>query len=268
LNKKSGLPSLLELLSLKNKTALITGAGSGIGEAIAGRFAEAGANLELVDIDEERLAKVKAQLERFNVEVCIHKVDLSKKQEIDSLWTALARKAPDVLVNNAGIYPSKCFLTVDDPFLQRVLEVNLKSVFWMCQHMLKTRLKMGGVIINVGSIEAILPLKPELCHYDLSKAAIMALTRALAAEYGKRGFRINVLVPGGVWTQGTKGIAKDVLKFKPSILGTGIEYGLRTPLGRMGSPDEIARMALVLASDFSSYVQGALIVVDGGFLSA
>ncbi len=96
----------------------------------------------------------------------------------------------------------------------------------------------------------------------------MTLTRALASEYGKRGFRINVLVPGGVWTEGTKGVAKDALKFKPSIVKTGIEYGLRTPLGRMGAPDEIARMALVLASDFSSYMQGSLVVVDGGFLSA
>jgi 3-oxoacyl-[acyl-carrier protein] reductase len=268
LNKKNGLPSLTELLSLKNKTALITGAGSGIGEAIAGRFAEAGANLELVDIDEERLVKVKEGLKQFNVQVGIHKIDLSKKEQIDSLWRTLAGKEPDVLVNNAGIYPSNCFLNVEDAFLQKVLDVNLKSVFWMCQHMLKTRSKMGGVIINVGSIEAILPLKPDLSHYDLSKAAVMALTRALAAEYGKKGFRINVLVPGGVWTAGTKGVAKDVFKFKPSILGTGIEYGMRTPLGRMGSPDEIARMALVLASDFSSYVQGALIVVDGGFLSA
>jgi 3-oxoacyl-[acyl-carrier protein] reductase len=268
LNKKSSLPSLSELLSLKNKTVLITGAGSGIGEAIAGRFAEAGASLELVDIDEERLTKVKADLKQFNIEVGIHKIDLSKKEEINSLWKTLAGKEPDVLVNNAGIYPSKCFLNVEEAFLQKVLDVNLKSVFWMCQHMIKTRIKKGGVIINVGSIEAILPLKTDLCHYDLSKAGVMALTRALAAEYGKRGFRINVLVPGGVWTEGTKGVAKDVLKFKPSIVSTSIEYGMRTPLGRMGSPDEIARMALVLASDFSSYVQGALIVVDGGFLSA
>jgi 3-oxoacyl-[acyl-carrier protein] reductase len=268
LNKKSRLPSLPELLSFQNKTALITGAASGIGEAIAYRFAEAGASLELVDVDDAKLVKVQENLKRFNVEVNVHKVDLSKKDEIDNLWKALESKAPDILVNNAGIYPSKCFLTVDDAFLQKVLDVNLKSVFWMCQHMIKERSKKGGVIINMGSIEAVLPLKEALCHYDLSKAGVMTLTRALASEYGKRGFRINVLVPGGVWTEGTKGVAKDVFKFKPSIVKTGIEYGLRTPLGRMGSPDEIARMALVLASDFSSYMQGSLVVVDGGFLSA
>ncbi len=268
MGKKSGLPSLSELLSLQNKTALITGSASGIGEAIAYRFAEAGASLELVDINEASLSEVKENLKQFNVEIGIHKIDLSKKEEIDSLWAGLAGKEPDVLVNNAGIYPSKCFLNVEDAFLQKVLDVNLKSVFWMCQHMIKGRSKKGGVIINMGSIEAIMPLKEELCHYDVSKAGVMALSRALASEYGKRGFRINVLVPGGVWTQGTKDVAKDVLKFKPSLVKTGIEYGLRTPLGRMGAPDEIARMALVLATGFSSFVNGALIVVDGGFLSA
>ena len=132
MNKKSGLPSLPELLSLQNKTALITGSASGIGEAIAYRFAEAGASLELVDINETSLSEVKENLKQFNVEIDIHEIDLSKKEEIASLWVGLAGKEPDVLVNNAGIYPSKCFLNVDDAFLQKVLEVNLKSVFWMC----------------------------------------------------------------------------------------------------------------------------------------
>jgi 3-oxoacyl-[acyl-carrier protein] reductase len=127
---------------------------------------------------------------------------------------------------------------------------------------------MGGVIINTGSIEAIMPLKEELSHYDISKAGVMALTRALASEYGKHGFRINVLVPGGVLTPGTKSMAKEALKFKLGVVKSGIEYTMRTPLGRLGKPDEVARMALVLASDLAAYVQGTLIAVDGGFLSA
>ena len=113
-----------------------------------------------------------------------------------------------------------------------------------------------------------MPLKEGLSHYDISKAGVMVLSRALASEYGRHGFRINVIVPGGIWTSGTKNVAKDVMKFKPSVLMAGIEYNMRTPLGRMGKPDEIARMALVLASDLSSYVNGSMIVVDGGFLSA
>jgi len=263
-----GLPSLLELISLRNKKALITGSGMGIGAAIAYRFAEAGANLELVDIDEEKLSKVRDDLRQFKTEINIHKVDLSRKEEIDTLWSTLQGKEPDILVNNAGIYPSKPFLTVDEAFLRKVMDVNLTSVFWMCQHMIRGRIKKGGTIINTGSIEAVMPLKEGLSHYDISKAGVMVLSRALASEYGRHGFRINVLVPGGVWTQGTKGLAKEALKFRFGIVKSGIEYSMRTPLGRMAKSDEIARMALVLASDLSSYVNGTLLVVDGGFLSA
>jgi 3-oxoacyl-[acyl-carrier protein] reductase len=134
--------------------------------------------------------------------------------------------------------------------------------------MIRNRLRKGGVIINMGSIEAVMPLKEGLSHYDISKAGIMVLSRALASEYGKHGFRINVLVPGGIWTPGTKNLAKDLMKLKFDVIKSGIEYNMRTPMSRLGKPDEIARMALVLATDLSSYVNGTLIVVDGGFLSA
>ncbi|MEM0095215.1 MAG: SDR family NAD(P)-dependent oxidoreductase [Candidatus Bathyarchaeia archaeon] len=261
--------SLLELISLKGKNALITGAGAGIGEAISKRFAEAGANLDLVDINEEALCNVCEELtRRFSVKISVHCVDLSKKESIDVLWEKLRGNEPDILVNNAGIYPTKPFLEVDEAFMRRVLNINLNSVFWMCQHMIRSRIKKGGVIINIGSIEAIMPFKEELVHYDVSKAGVLVLTRALAHEYGKYGFRINAIVPGGIWTPGAKSIAKDALKFKLEVLKSGVEYTLRTPMGRMGKPDEVARMALVLASDLSSYVHGALIPVDGGFLSA
>jgi 2-deoxy-D-gluconate 3-dehydrogenase len=148
------------------------------------------------------------------------------------------------------------------------MNVNLNAVFWMCQHMIRARIKKGGTIINTGSIEAVMPLKEGMAHYDISKAGVMVLSRALASEYGKDGFRINVLVPGGVWTQGTKNVAKEALKLKTNLVKLGIEYRMRTPLNRMGKADEIARMALVLACNLSSYVNGAMIVVDSGFLSA
>jgi 3-oxoacyl-[acyl-carrier protein] reductase len=224
--------------------------------------------LILVDLNEKRLNKVKEDLRQFNTEISIHKTDLSKREEIDALWRELAGKEPEILVNNAGIYPAKSFLDVDAAFLKNVMDVNLNSVFWMCQYMIKSRFKKGGRIINMGSIEAVMPLKEGLSHYDISKAGVMVLSRALASEYGKHGFRINVLVPGGIWTSGTKSVAKEAMKLKPNIIMSGIEYSMRSPLGRMGKPDEIARMALVLASDLSSYVNGTLIVVDGGFLSA
>ena len=247
---------------------MITGSGSGIGKAMAYRFAEAGADLDLIDINEKSLSTVREELAKFNRDIMIYRVNLSKKEEIDSLWKKLEGKEPDILVNNAGIYPTKPFTEVDETFLDKVMDINLNSVFWMCQYMIKSRLKKGGVIINVGSIEAVMPLKEDLSHYSISKAGVIALSRALASEYGKHGFRINVLVPGGTWTPGTRSLAKDALKLKLSLVKSGIEYNMRTPLNRLGKPDEIARMALVLATELSSYVEGALIVVDGGFLSA
>ena len=268
MEKKSDQISLIKLLSLKNKKALITGSGAGIGQAIAHRFAEAGANLVLVDINFENIAKVKENLGQFNVEVELYKADLSRSEEINLLWEKMKGTEPDILVNNAAIYPTKSFLEVDQAFLERVLNVNLNSVFWMCQNMIKSRLKKGGVIINMGSIEAVLPLKEGLSQYDISKAGVMALSRALASEYGRNGFRINVLVPGGIWTQGTKNLAKEAMKLNFGVLKSGLEYRMRSPLGRMGNADEVACMAVVLACDLSSYVTGALIVVDGGFLSA
>ena len=262
------LRALPELISLKGRRALITGAAAGIGKAIAYRFAEAGADLELVDIDNVRLAATKKELESFGTEVNVHQTDISNKQERDKLWEKLSGAGPDILVNNAGIYPFKEFLDVDESFYKNVIETNLDSVYWMCQKMISRRLKLGGVIVNVGSIEAVVAFKEDLAHYSVSKAGVIALTRALAKEHGKHGFRINVVVPGGIITSGTKRAAKGIFRFDFGLIKTGIEFKQRLPIGRLGQPDEVACMALVLASDMSSYVHGAAIPVDGGFLAA
>jgi 2-deoxy-D-gluconate 3-dehydrogenase len=268
--KKIGgkLRPLSTLFSLQGKRALITGSATGIGKAIAYRLAESGATLDLVDINEEQLMIVKDELTKFPVETRLHKIDLSRHLEITRLWDKLVGMEPDILVNNAGIYPFKDFLKIDDVFLDNIMAVNLKSVFWMCQQMVKRRNSRGGVIINIGSIEAILPFKDDLSHYNLSKAGVLALTRTLAKEYGKQGFRINAIVPGGILTSGTKNKAKEILKLNLGLIKSGIDFKTRLPLGRFGHPDEVALIALVLATELSSYVQGALIPVDGGFLSS
>jgi NAD(P)-dependent dehydrogenase (short-subunit alcohol dehydrogenase family) len=262
------LKPLSELISLEGKRALITGSAVGIGRAMAHRFAEAGADLELVDMNKRGLGLVRSELSRFGSEIDIYKIDLSKEDEINALWKELSGKEPDILVNNAGIYPFKNFLEVDDAFLSKVLAINLKSALLMCQHMIRRRLKRGGVIINISSIEAILPFAEDLVPYDISKTGVIALTRALAKQYGRNGFRINVIIPGGITTPGTKAVAKDISRFKVGLLKTGVQFATRLPLRRGGQPDEVARIAVVLASDLSSYVHGALIPVDGGFLSA
>jgi NAD(P)-dependent dehydrogenase (short-subunit alcohol dehydrogenase family) len=262
------LKPLSELISLKGKKALITGSALGIGKAMAHRFAEAGADLELVDINGRGLRAVAEELSKFKTKIYIHKVNLSSKEEIATLWEELKGKEPDILVNNAGIYPFKQFLEVDDTFFGKVMDINLKSTLWMSQHMIKRRLKKGGVIINIGSIEALIPFVEGMASYSISKAGVIALTRSLAREYGKNGFRVNAIIPGGIVTPGTKAVAKEVAQLRLSLLRTGVLFGARLPLRRGGQPDEVARIALVLASDLSTYVHGALIPVDGGFLSA
>jgi len=255
-----------DLISLENKHTLITGSASGIGEAIAFRFAEAGANLELVDIDLKGLMRVKKELSSLAVEVGIHRVDLAQKQEISSLWDELGDV--DILVNNAGTYPEKDFLEIDEEFLKTVTDVNLNQVLWMSQRFISSRKGKGGNIINVASIEALLPFKEHLAHYSMAKAGVIALTRGLARDYGKDGFRANVIVPGGIITPGTMDMAKEVYKLRFDLVKTGLEFRSRLPLRRLGDPDEVARIALVLASELSSYMTGALVAVDGGFLSA
>lgn len=262
--------SIQELISLKGKTALITGGASGIGKATARRFAEAGSDLYLVDLNENGLKEVADELrERYNVRVITYKVDLSRKDEIDELWGKIRDNPPDVLVNNAGVYEFRDFIEVDWDFLERTLSINLKSVFFMCQNMIRLRGDRGGVIINVSSIESILPFAKGLVHYDISKIGVIGLTRALAKEYGSKGYRINAVVPGGIKTPGVDKLRREaILKLNLNLVETGIDFMRRLPLKRFGEPDEVARVILFLASDLASYVHGAIIPVDGGFLSA
>jgi 3-oxoacyl-[acyl-carrier protein] reductase len=265
-----GLKPLFELISLRGKSSLITGAASGIGRATAIRFAEAGSHLFLVDINLDGLNSVKSEVkELFGADTEVFRADLSRKEEIDKLWSQIRGREPDVLVNNAGIYEFRDFLELDEAFLERTLSINLKSVFWMSQHMIRSRINKGGVIINVSSVEAFLPLAKRLSHYDVSKIGVIGLTRALAKEYGPRGFRINAVAPGGIKTPSVEKLTREALmKMDIETIKTGVIYRARLPLRRMGEPDEVARVILFLASDLSSYIQGAVIPVDGGFLSA
>jgi NAD(P)-dependent dehydrogenase (short-subunit alcohol dehydrogenase family) len=263
------LLELSKLISLEGKKTLISGAGSGIGRAIAKRFAEAGSDLVLLDIDERGLCQTRDTMQKFTSRVSICKLDLSKKAQIDSLWEDFNDEIPDILINNAGIYPFKNYLELDEDELKKTMDVNLNSIFWMCQNFIKKRINKGGIIVNLSSIEAILPFKEDLAHYSVSKAGVLALTRSLARDYGRNNFRINTILPGAIKTPGTDNLVKMAIsKMKVKLIKTGYDFQNRLALGRWGNPDEVAKVALFLCSDLASYVQGVMLPVDGGFLSS
>lgn len=270
MSQDKGLVPTSDLLSQNGRRVLITGAASGIGKAMALRFSDAGADCLLLDIDEPGLQSLASRLQSKGSSASIAKVDLRSKSQIDTFWGELMDESlPDVLINNAGVYAIKDCLDIDEAFWNTTMSINLESVFWMCQSFIKRRLRKGGIIVNVSTIEAILPFKKDLVAYGTSKAGVIGLTRGLARDYGPHGFRINAILPGAIKTPGTKRLMKMAIQgFKVDLIKTGYDFQSRLAMGRWGEPDEVARVALFLASDSASYVQGAVIPVDGGFLSS
>lgn len=260
--------ALADLLSLAGQTVLVTGAASGIGRATSLRLAEAGSDLVLVDRDLAGLEALAAELEPTGRAVTVRALDLADPAAIDALWRELASRPPDALVNNAGVYVGRAFDAVDDDSYRAAVGVNLDAVYRMCQRFVAARAGRGGRIVNVGSVEAVLPFKDDMATYSMCKAAVIALTRALAREYARKGIRANVVVPGGIVTPGTKRMAREVLRGNVGLVKTGYDFMQRLPAGRFGTPDEVARVVLFLCSELSAYMHGAVVAVDGGFLSA
>jgi 3-oxoacyl-[acyl-carrier protein] reductase len=252
------------------KRVLITGAASGIGRATAKLFYKAGVDLILIDQNNYELEKIKKEIDNYDKiasKVETYVVDLSKKEGIDKLWEDMGNM-PDILVNNVGIYPFQDYLKIKEEDLKKVLDVNLNSMFWMCQNFIR-RKKRNGIIVNLSSIEAIMPFKEDTIPYSISKAGVISLTRSIARDYGKKGFRANVVLPGAIRTEGTNNLIKKTIQnldFK--LVNVGYLFNKRLAMGRWGKPEEVAKVILFLSSDLASYVQGAMIPVDGGFLSS
>lgn len=255
------------LLGFSDKTVLVTGAGAGIGLETAKLFGMCGCRVILTDINQKSLDKAKAVMESSAGHVFLQ-ADLSQKDSIEKLWQKL-EFVPDVLVNNAGVYPSQDYLKLTTKELDKTLAINLNSVIWMCQEFINRRGKKGGVIVNVGSIEAILPFKQHLIPYSVSKAGVIALTRSLARDYGKQGIRANVVLPGAIKTPGTMSqVWNGLFHFRVDLMRVADVFQSRLALGRWGKPEEVAKVIVFLSSNMASYVQGAMVPVDGGFLSS
>ncbi len=253
--------SLSDLIDLSGRTAVVTGGAMGIGQAIARRLHEAGASIVVADIDigaaERAAGELAAARPASAVAAC---ADVSDAKAVDELVHASidAFGELDILVNNAGIFPFAPLASLDLATFRRVVDVNLTGLF-LCTKAVSERMiaqGRGGAIVNVTSIDALHPSMVGLAHYDASKHGAWGFTKNVALELAEHGIRVNAIAPGGVRTPGVGEMDADTLG----------AFEAMVPMHRMADPDEIGRVALFLASELSSYMTGAQIVVDGGRL--
>ena len=242
-------------MRLANKTAIVTGASQGIGLACVQRLVQEGARVMLVDIRPEGAdaAAALGDAARF------HHADVSIKAEVDAMVAATlaAFGQVDILVNNAGVTHAADFLELEEEDFDRVLRINLKSMFLCSQAVARDMVKrQQGCIINMSSVNAELTI-PNQVPYVVSKGGVNQLTRVSAISLAQHGIRVNAIGPGTILTE----LAKQAVLGSPEARHTILS---RTPIGRCGEPEEVASIAAFLASDDASYITGQTLYADGG----
>jgi gluconate 5-dehydrogenase len=256
--------NVLDRFRLDGRTAFITGGSRGLGRAMAQALAEAGANLILVGREMDALAAAKAELEATGRAVSVVPGDVGTPAGAGAACDAALELGQeiDILVNNVG--GRRVDLPTEDMPIdewQRLFDLNMTSALVCCQKMGKGMLaRRRGSVINVTSIAgpwvAIKGIRGR--HYETAKAALTGLTKALAADWAERGVRVNAIAPGGFLTAPNRRWFGEKPAFKEA-------FEARVPMGRLGEPEELGPAAVYLASDASSYVTGATLVIDGGF---
>jgi len=246
-------------MKLQNKIAIVTGAGSGIGEAIAKIFAKEKAKVVVANRRVENGEKVVSEIKNLGGEAIFIQTDVSQWEAVDNLVkkTINTFGRVDILVNNAGVVKFNPLYQTTDEDWDYILNINLKGTFYGMKAVIPEMLKVGkGKIINIASIAGLVGFD-QIGPYCASKGGIIALTREAALEYAKNKININCIAPGVITTEMTKGLLDD-----PS---TKANFEAQTPYPRLGVPDDIAYAALYLASDEADFVTGEVLVVDGGW---
>jgi len=252
--------------ALRGKVAIITGAATGIGRASALLFAQAGARVALADTREPELARTAAEVRAAGGEATAITADLARPDACAAVVTSAVRAfgRVDVLLNNAGVGTMVVGGTVETIGLEHwdlAQDVNVRAIYLVSRAAVPHMRSAGGSIVNISSVSAFRGSVGRPSHaYAASKGAVLALTHAMAASYGRDGIRVNAICPGTIRTRLTADIVDRVER--ASKEGHGI------PLGRVGEPEDIARCALFLASDDASFISGAHIVADGGAMAA
>ncbi len=247
---------------LKGKVAIVTGSSSGIGQSIAVRFAQEGADV-VIDYRShpEGADDTRKQVEAAGARAITVQADVSRVGDtqnlVDQAWSQLGRC--DILVNNAGVEKNAAFVDVTEADYDMVLDVNLKGAFFLTQAFVRrlTAAKIPGRVINISSVHEDMVF-PNFTSYACSKGAMRMMARNLAVELGPLGITVNNIAPGAINTPINSSLLAD--KSKLDALLANI------PLGRLGKPEEVAGLAVFLASDDGSYTSGSTYVVDGGLM--
>jgi NAD(P)-dependent dehydrogenase (short-subunit alcohol dehydrogenase family) len=249
-------------MKLEQRVAVITGAGSGIGQAMARLFAGEGARIFAADVNESAAQETARMITEAGGACRTFAADVSRPDQvramIDAAISAFGRI--DILCNNAGIGSTTDVVECEPDEWDRVMAVNVKSVYLGCKYAIPHMLAQGGgVIVNTASVAGMVGL-PKRASYSASKGAVIALTRQVAVEYVEQGIRVNCLCPGTVdspWVGRLLQQADDPVAARQALVA-------RQPLGRLGTPDEIAAAALYLVSDDAAFITGTGLVIDGG----
>ena len=243
-------------MRLKDKTAIITGGGTGIGLATARAFCQEGAKVILFGRRKEKLEKA---VEKLGGSAIIVQGDMTNNNDLDKLIKETLHnfKKIDVLVNNAGLFNGSPLHEISDSQWDEIMDINIRSVFQLTRRVLPAMLSQKyGNIIHISSILGLIAV-PQVAAYNVSKGALNQFSRSIAVEYGAFGIRSNSICPGLIATDMTADLMQDADLMK--------EWSKEYPIGRFGKPEDVANACLYLASDESSFVTGITLPVDGGF---
>lgn len=255
------------MFRLDGKRALITGAGSGIGEAIAALFSVQGAHVIVADVQPDAAERVANDIARRGGAATPLTLDVADEGRVRGAFEQLAdqRERLDLLVNNAGVSHVGSIVETSLEDWERVLRVNAGGVFLCAREAVRLMTQQepkGGVIINMSSVAAMIGVERRL-PYSASKGAVLALTRSIAMDFVDQGIRCNAICPGTVQTPFVEGYLKRSFPGQEDAMRQTLHA--RQPIGRMGQPEEIAAAALYLASDEAAFVTGTALVIDGGW---
>ena len=243
-------------IDLKGQNIVITGAARGIGLSIATAFAEAGANVFILDLMEPQVSQATATLQERGLSAYGYTGNVTDSAIIEAVFADIisSHGRIDVLINNAGITKDNLILRMKEEEWDAVISVNLKGTYVCTQKVFKYMMKQrSGSIINIASVIGLMGNAGQ-ANYAASKGGIIAFTKSCAKEFGSRNIRVNAIAPGFIVTEMTATLPQDVQD----------SYAKAIPLGKMGDPAEVAKLCMFLASNMSEYITGQTIAVDGG----